>query len=447
MKITCTLLSLLLGPALLFAQTQPEPLTKEEKMEVVDSISTILKRAYVFPEIGEKIAQHLQSRAKDGAYKDIQDPFEFSQILTNDVRAINNDLHLRVGFDPERIAEYRNTITPEDSLAFLARQRRANQQGNYGFREVKILDGNIGYLNLSGFYHVDTEAGETAEAAMNFLSNADALIIDLRANGGGSPSMIQLITSYLFDEEPVHLNTFYNRPQDNYEQTWTLPYVPGKRRPDMDVYVLTSGRTFSAAEEFSYNLRNLKRATLVGEVTGGGAHPGGTQIATDRYTVWVPTGRAINPITETNWEGTGVQPHIEVPADEALITAKIKAIEKLLDKSKEGEKFQYKWALAGLKASQETTTINEATLKSYTGSYGPRKITLEDGKLYYQRDGRAKLEMIPMSEDTFWFEEIDYFRLKVLKEGDEIIALLGMYNDGRTDQSNRDEDQKIQPKP
>ncbi|MCB0627133.1 MAG: hypothetical protein KDC43_25275, partial [Saprospiraceae bacterium] len=128
--------------------------------------------------------------------------------------SVNNDLHLSVRFSPQQIAEQRSAVSAEDSLAYLARQRRNMQMSNYGFREVKILDGNIGYLNLTGFYPVTEESGRTAEAAMNLLSNADALIIDLRENGGGDPAMIQLISSYLFDSEPVHLNTFYYRPQD-----------------------------------------------------------------------------------------------------------------------------------------------------------------------------------------------------------------------------------------
>lgn len=415
------------------------PLTPEEKKEVVDSISAILARAYVFPDVGMEIAAHLRQNAASGRYESITSPQEFAEILTDDVRAINDDRHLRVGFDPRGIAERRNTVTPADSIAFMERQRRRGQLNNHGFKEIKILDGNIGYLNLTGFYHVDDYSGATAEAAMNFLSHTDALIIDLRANGGGSPSMIQLITSYLYDSESVHLNNFYSRIQDEVTQTWTLPYVPGKRNPDADVYVLTSNRTFSAAEEFSYNLRNLDRATLVGEVTGGGAHPGGTQIATERYTIWVPTGRAVNPISGTNWEGTGVQPHVEVPADQALTRAKILALEKLMKNAEGPERFTYDWALNGLKATLNPVTINSETLQSYAGNYGPRTLTYKNGKLYYQRQGNAANEMIPMSEDLFMFEDIPYFRLKMIKEGNKVIAVEGQYDNGRTDRNEREE--------
>jgi hypothetical protein len=273
---------------------------------------------------------------------------------------------------------------------------------------------------------------------MNYLRNSDALIIDLRQNGGGSPSMIQLISSYLFRAEPIHLNSFYWRPGDRNTQTWTLPYVPGKRMPDTPVYVLTSKNTFSAAEEFSYNLRNLERATLIGETTGGGAHPGGTRIATDRYSIWVPSGRAINPITNDNWEGVGVKPHIEVPADQALAKAHTKALKQLIKKSKDEDSFLYEWALEGLNANQNPVTLSEETMESYVGNYGPRIITMENGSLYYQREGRAKYKLIPMTASKFQIKEIPYFRIQMLSEDGAVVGLEGHYNNGRVDKNRKE---------
>ena len=424
---------------ILIAQQEITPLTSVEKTEVVDSISKLLNDNYVFPDVAKEMTALVSKNHKNGNYDSINDPMAFGDQLTDDLRSVSHDKHLRVRFAPQQIAEMRdheanrsdNDEIPESWL----RQMKSN---NFGFKEVKILDGNIGYLDLRSFSNTEY-AGETATAAMNFLANADALIIDLRNNGGGSPAMIQLITSYLYNSEPVHLNNFYYRPTDQHTQTWTLPHVPGKRRPDMDVYVLTSNRTFSAAEEFSYNLRNLERATLIGETTGGGAHPGGTQIATDRFTVWVPTGRAINPITNTNWEGIGVKPHIEVPASEALTTAKVKALENLIAKENdESTKAGLDWSLQALKAESNDVNLEPSLLKSYAGSYGARMITYENDKLYYQRKGRGKHEMKAMAEDLFMFEEIPYFRLKIIKENNEVVGLQGLYQDGHTDQSLKD---------
>ncbi len=424
-----------------YGQYKPDKIGADEKNQVIDSIADILDANYVFPEVASKMNKLLRDNLTSGAYSKIEDPQKFAEVLTGDVRSISNDLHLRIQFDPEGIAQRRNAqISPEDSIAFAKRRLRSNMATNYGFREVRILDGNIGYLNLTGFSNVDEEAGAAAQAAMNFLGNADALIIDLRRNGGGSPSMIQLITSYLYGSERVHLNNFYNRPRNEHTQTWTLPYVPGKRRPDIDVYVLTSQSTFSAAEEFSYNLRNLERATLIGETTGGGAHPGGTQIATSRFTIWVPDGRAINPITKTNWEGVGVEPHIKVSANEALEVAQIKALETILKQNKDHDEdtFRIEWALEGLKSAKNQVAIEETRLKSYAGNYGPRKLTYKNGKLLYQREGATEYVLIPMTETKFRIEEIPYFRIEMLEENGKIVAVLGTYSSGRSDKSYRD---------
>jgi len=171
--------------------------------------------------------------------------------------------------------------------------------------------------------------GPTATAAMNFIANSDALIIDLRDNGGGAPQMVAFVCSSLFSQR-THLNDLWTRRTNSTEEFWTSPDVPGKKLPDdKPVFVLTSRRTFSGAEEFTYNLKNLKRATIVGETTGGGAHPVSGQRIDEHFIIGVPFARAINPITKTNWEGTGIEPDVKVRAAEALSTAQKLAAERL----------------------------------------------------------------------------------------------------------------------
>jgi C-terminal processing protease CtpA/Prc len=205
---------------------------------------------------------------------------------------------------------------------------RANmERNNCAFEKVERLPSNVGYVKFNGFAPPDV-CGPTATAAMNFLGNVDAIIFDLRQNGGGDPAMVALISTYLFDE-PTHLNDLYNRKEDKTTQFWTLPYVPGKRLAGKPVFVLTSKRTFSGAEEFTYNLKNLKRATIVGETTGGGAHPVDGHRLDDHFMIGVPFARAVNPISKTNWEGTGVEPDVKVPADQALDVARKMAEEQL----------------------------------------------------------------------------------------------------------------------
>lgn len=414
----------------------PASLSGPERKEAVDSFCRLLKDNYIFPDVAAKMNELITSKLVKGDYNSFTDPVKFAQQLTADLQSVSKDKHLRAGFNPQLVKELRaRSNAGDDDLpaSFLEQMK----MGNFGFNEVKILDGNIGYLDLRGFN--DTKyGGETAIAAMNFLSNANAIIFDLRQNGGGSPSMIQLITSYLYGPDPVHLNNFYFRPTNENTQTWTLPYVPGKRRPDVDVYVLTSNRTFSAAEEFTYNLKNLKRATIIGETTGGGAHPGGTMVATDRYTLWVPRGRAINPVTNTNWEGTGVEPDIKTTASAALQTAQVKALEKMISLNN-ANKPKYEWILAGLKARQNPATVDEATMRSYIGTYGPRTISFENGQLYYQRAGNAKYKLRVLSKDLFEPEGLDYFRIRFVVENNKVTALEGLYDDGRNDMNKKDQ--------
>jgi C-terminal processing protease CtpA/Prc len=173
---------------------------------------------------------------------------------------------------------------------------------------------------------------------MGFVANSDAIIFDLRRNGGGDPAMVALISSYLFGDKPVHLNDLYWRKGDRTDEFWTDPKAAAFKLENKPIYVLTSSRTFSGAEEFSYNLKNLKRAVIVGETTGGGAHPGSGQRLSEHFQVFVPSGRAISPITKTNWEGTGVEPDVKVPKEQALITAQIMILKDLESKSKDNDR-------------------------------------------------------------------------------------------------------------
>jgi retinol-binding protein 3 len=437
MIITFTILILASTGLVLGQQDQPEiKLTKQEKMQVVDSITKFMADKYVFPDMGKKMGDLVTKNLKDGAYDIIDNPQAFASRLTEDLRSVNNDRHIGVQYEPEYIAMMKKAMADKSNKELEEYEKRQREYNNFNFREVKILPGNVGYLKFNSFQDASL-AGPTAVAAMNFLAHTDALIIDLTENGGGSPSLIQLITTYFF-EEPEHLNSFYIREGDKTEQFWTLPYVPGPKMTNTDIYILTSGNTFSGAEEFTYNLKNLKWATIVGETTGGGAHPVDMHIINDHFGISVPFGRAINPITNANWEGTGVEPDIKVQRDKAKETAYLLALEKRLEKEQDKEIRQLVvWTIDGIKAIQNPLTLEEKTLKLYVGDYGPRKITLEGGQLYYQRENRPKMKMIPMKEDMFMFDDVDYFRVKFIREGDKVVALEGNYDNGRTDSNDK----------
>lgn len=303
------LLAAMFLPTLIHAQ---DALSDAEKKSTVENIDRMLRERYVFPEIAAKSADYVVKQFNDGQYENIVEREDFARQLTDDLQSINKDKHMRV-----RVREPR-TVEQEDNDPLRARAHR-NQEAiadNFGFYKVERLDGNVGYIDFR-YFSGTPAARETAAAAMAFVSNCDALIFDMRKNGGGSPAMVQFICSYLF-EQKTHLNSLYWRRGDVTEEFWTFDEIPGKKMPDVPAYVLTSSYTFSGAEEFSYNLQTQKRATLVGEVTGGGANPGGTIPVNEHYAIFIPTGRAINPVTQTNWEGTGVEPEIPTTAEEAF---------------------------------------------------------------------------------------------------------------------------------
>ena len=327
LTVFCLLTFLITNVAL--AQPEQPDLTIDAatRTKVIDGILKRLNDSYVFPEVAKKMEQSIRERLEKKEYDQITSAKQFATTLTNDLQAVSKDKHLRVRYSHSAIPERGPRREPS---AEERDQRRLDLTWmNHGFTKVERLPGNLGYLEFLNF--ADEQLGaDTVAAAMNFVNGTDALIIDMRRNGGGNPAMVALVCSYLFGAEPVHLNNLYWREGNRTDEFWTRKEVAGKRYLNRDVYVLTSKRTFSGAEEFSYNLKNLKRATIVGETTGGGANPGGMFRVSEHFGMFVPTGTAISPITKTNWEGTGVTPDVSVPADQALVVARLLALKKSL---------------------------------------------------------------------------------------------------------------------
>ena len=291
-------------------------LDAQSRERVIDGTIANLKEFYIFPDLAQKMADALKSHSKSGDYDGMTDGVDFAALLTQHLQAVNQDKHLYVIYNPFTQPAGHPELGAADQNAQMTKQM---QRINCGFEKIEIFPGNIGYLKFNMFAN-PAICGSTATAAMTFLAHVDAIIFDLRDNRGGDPNMIALISSYLFDQ-PTHLNDIFNRKEGSTTQYWTLPFVPGVRLPDKPAFVLTSKTTFSGAEEFSYNLKNLKRATIIGETTGGGAHPVMGRPIDDHFVVGVPFARAINPISKTNWEGTGVEPDVSVKASEALDVA------------------------------------------------------------------------------------------------------------------------------
>lgn len=297
------------------------------RASVIDGAIENLNAYYVSPDLAKKMEDAVRARQKKGEYDAMNDGDAFAKKLTEDFREVSHDKHLGVDFSPAKIPE--RPAGPPNAEQ-VAEYRKQMEKMNCGFDKVEILAGNVGYVKFDMFADPDI-CGPTAVAAMNFLGNVDAIIFDLRENGGGDPKMVALISTYLFSTQ-THLNDLWERKSDSTSQYWTLPYVPGKRLDGKPAYVLTSKQTFSGAEEFTYNLKNLGRATIIGETTGGGAHPVSGHRIDDHFMIGVPFAKAVNPISKTNWEGTGVEPDVKVPAADALAAAEKLAAEKLSSK-------------------------------------------------------------------------------------------------------------------
>lgn len=276
------------------------------RARVIDQVTGVLNDYYVFPETAQKMSAALRKRKTSRDYRAIRDGRDFARQLTWDLQEVSHDKHLEVRFSYVVLAADLSRRNPGDESKRLA-------AANCGFEKAEHLWPNVGYLKLDMFADAEICA-PTASAAMNFVADSDALILDLRDNHGGDGEMVEFIASYLFAER-THLDDIFSRTDNATKETWTLPEVSGKKFIGKPVFVLTSKHTFSAAEYLSNVLRNLRRATLIGETTGGGAHLVETKRVDDHFLVRVPTGR---PITKTDWEGTGVEPDVKIAAADAL---------------------------------------------------------------------------------------------------------------------------------
>jgi len=297
-------------------------LAAETAARIVDAIAKALNASYVYPAVAKKMEQAIREHLEHGDDKAIATGPDLASALTHQLQEVSHDRHVRVEWLARTAPPGNGAPSDEDK-----REKEQLERMNCGFVKTERLDGNIGYIKLDVFGPADV-CGAKATEAFAALGGVDAIIFDLRDTGGGAPDMVTYVESYLFAKR-THLDDIYTRDDNKTTPSWTNPSVPGKKLATQPVYVLTAARTFSAAEAFAYDLQSAKRATIVGEVTGGGAHPSRPIPLDDHFTISVPFARAINPVTKTDWEGKGVEPDVKVPAGQALDTAKQLAADKL----------------------------------------------------------------------------------------------------------------------
>jgi retinol-binding protein 3 len=309
-------------------------LTAEVRNQTLNELYKALDERYVDAAVAKKIVADLKKRQTAGEFDKYTSGPDFATQVNTLMKELATDAHLRFRFSENALPK---RVRPsEPSAAEIKQRTEAIRFVNSGFEKVERVQGNIGYIKFN-YFAGQEDVKRPMAAAMSFLANTDAMIIDLRENGGGDPAGVQLVCSYFFPEKPVHLNSLYFREGNRTVEFWTLKSVDAPRYLNKDVYVLTSKRTGSGAEECSYNLKNLKRATLVGTSTWGGANPGGTVRLSDHFSCFVPVGKAINPYTKTNWEGTGVEPDVKVDSAKAMKEAHLLALKNLIAKTKDAD--------------------------------------------------------------------------------------------------------------
>lgn len=313
--------------------------------EIVETALGLLRAGYVFPDRAERAAAAIEARLAAGEYDGL-DEAVLAERLSSQLYEICADKHLRVREMPPRPAR-REPAEPSPPAGpgpdrrergrersrgperGRGRERERERPDNYGIYRAERLAGNVGYLDLRGVADPQ-DAGPVIAAAMELVSGTYALIIDLRRNGGGSPHGVVFWCSYLFPGAETHLSDIFHADTGETMQFWSLAYLPGSRYLDRPVYLLTSGKTFSGGEDFCYTLQAQGRAQVIGETTGGGAHPTRMVPISSTLAISVPFARSVNPVTGTNWEGTGVVPDIAVTAAEAYDVAYGKALRHVL---------------------------------------------------------------------------------------------------------------------
>jgi hypothetical protein len=391
---------------------KPPIIDAQLRQKLIDNISRELQARYVVPEKTKEIESYLRARLQGGTYDKIESVNELAAALSSDLQTAGKDLHLLVAYNPALERALRSApATPSVELQELppgAEQLTRQRQSNYDFRKLEIMSGNIGYLDLRTFVDLN-QSKETAVAAMNFLANTDAVIIDLRHNPGGFINLEIFLASYFYGVDPVELLSRYHREGDVTVRDWTLREVPGKRLQYADLYILTGRETGSAGEGFSFILQQRKRAKVIGEKTAGAGYGNKETPIGNGFVFYVSTFRQFDPRTGRGWQELGVEPDIAVPGEQALSVAHLEAVKNLAAKTSEGRrKQQLSWLAALLELEAHgAKQISTVVLQSYTGKYAGGKIvvSLEQGQLYFLGASGVRRKLYALADDTFLIED------------------------------------------
>lgn len=396
----------------------PDHLSHDDKVLTIGNLCHTILENYPFEDAAEKMVSLLEGNLESGAYNDKESFGDFAIALTNDLRTSSGDRHIHIFYHPAEAERLADQPSMEDD--YPVSWWHLSKSDNFGIQKLAYLLGNIGYIKINVFAPV-IYAGSTVISSMQFLSEADAIIFDLRECRGGDPFTVQLFESYLFSDgkNPKLFLTKYSKVEYPVQQTWSLPFVPGKRLPDVPVYVLTSGDTFSGGEDMAYTLKHHQRARIVGENTAGGAHPIEQFSIGSGFIVIMPNAYPEHPVTKSNWEGKGVSPDISAAREAALPIAHEAALKQLLEQAKDSDQtHRLQWCLDRVKAVYHPVEVPKKTLANYTGVYRGWEVKLLDDDLYLSEvNGIGTNKLMAITQNTFIADQDYNLRFEIGEDG------------------------------
>lgn len=444
--LLCSFAILLLCTNVWSQQNKPAVvLNPQTRKQIVENIIRELEAKYIAPEKVKDIETALRAKLQNGDYDKLETPPQFASVLTQDLRTIANDLHLFVAYDPALEKELiANPPTPSYKLQEMpptADRLAEMRASNFDFRKLEILRGNVGYLDLRSFMDLNYSK-DTAVAAMNFLANSDAVIIDLRGNPGGFINLNVFLASYFFGAKPVELLSRYHRDGSVTVKEFTLSKLPGKRIPNTSLYILTSKDTGSSGERFAFTMQQRQRATIIGEKTSGAGYGNKEYPIGDGFVFYISVFRTFDGRTGRDWQGKGVEPDINIEAEKALSAAHLAAVRNLASKAtNESRKQRLNWLAPLLEfEANGAKKVSPTLLEKYVGNYKPRiTVVLEGEQLYFTGASGVKRKLFALSADDYFLLEDNSIppenqaRVKFIRNGNgDVSELQLVVADGQT---------------
>lgn len=409
------------------ALASPAPFGPAEQAGALKQIEAQVRTSYVFPERRAAIIARLEAAAAKGRYK-TSDPVAFARMVSEDLQATTRDTHLYLSYEPAWFASAQAAPSPGEEAKQTALEDQVARETNHGLVEMRILPGNIRYLKVEGFDWVEGETGLAYDGAMRFLAGGRAVILDLRGNGGGWVQGSKYLISHFLAPNTL-IATFY-RPDAEPEQYRTVDYLPAGRIRDRPIYVLIDGHSRSAAEMVAYTFQQYRLGELVGAKTEGAANVSDDFPVAPGFRLSVSTGHTVQPLSKTDWEGTGVAPTIAVDPALALETAQLRAIDKLLPGSGEGmPRNELLWARPAVEAALDPVSLDERDLAGFVGTWGEASVELKDHALWLRRPDRPPSRLKPMTRDGL-FQAMDNptLRARIMPDRLEVLRIDPTYS-------------------